>query len=72
MKIKRYLIVKADGDVRVVGGRRGLRLGLDEVAYEVSIAIPNAWGEVVGKIEVEMPEPPAATVSLHAIGGDAS
>ncbi len=36
------------------------RLTLDEVAYVLNVEIPDAWGTVVGTIDVKLPEPPSA------------
>lgn len=64
-KIQRTLIVRADGEARIVKSKRPI-LGFDEVAFELHINIinmPDAWGEVVGKLEIAMPEPPSAEIT---------
>jgi hypothetical protein len=52
-----YLVIRADGDVRVA---KRPRLALDETAVEVNIAFPDGWGEVTGRLDIQMPEPPTA------------
>lgn len=57
MKIERFLVVRADGDVRVVARRPRLRP--DEVAYRLNVTIPPAWGRLAeGAISIDLPEPP--------------
>lgn len=63
MKLLRFLVVRADGDVRVV--TRQPRLRLDEFAYRVRVTIPDSWAAIVGDIDITMPEPditPTVTV----------
>lgn len=55
MNVKRYLVVKADGSVRV--GIRP-RCKADEVMYQLDIKIPDSWGKVAGTIPITVPEPP--------------
>jgi len=55
MKIVRFLVVTASGDVRVV---QRPRLAQDEVAVRVTITLPGGWGSVVGDLAVQMPDPP--------------
>jgi hypothetical protein len=55
---EQYLVIRADGEARVV--RKARRLRVDEVAYRLRVRIPNAWGEVAGEIDVTMPPPPDA------------
>lgn len=56
MKVIRYLVVRAGGDVRIVTKRPRLRW--DEVAFRLEVNIPDTWGEVLGSIELDMPDPP--------------
>ena len=60
MEFTQYLIVKADGSCSVRKTPRNL--GLDEVAFRLNINLPDAWGEVVGDIDVQLPEPPTTEI----------
>jgi hypothetical protein len=62
MMTTKYLIVRADGTVRVT--TRWPNLRVDEVAYRLRIEIPVAWGKVAGNIDITMPPPPGAEVEL--------
>ena len=55
---KRILIVRANGDCRVVSNRRRNRLRLDEVGFDLHITIPETWGKMQGLIDVKLPDPP--------------
>lgn len=60
---KGFLVVRADGDMRVLRGKPRLRL--DEVAFPVTVTIPTTWGKVqAASIDVQMPEPPEARVAI--------
>lgn len=55
--IKRYLVVRADGNVRIA---QRPKLAADEVAVRLDINIPPGWGRVAtGAFTVDMPAPPA-------------
>ncbi len=64
MTVRGYLIVRGDGQMRMVS--RTPRLALDEVAFPVSVAIPRMWGVVhtANPITVTLPEPPEVQVSV--------
>lgn len=53
----RFLVVRANTDVRVT--TRKPRLRWDEVAFQINVNIPDTSGEVLGAIDVNLPEPPA-------------
>ncbi len=55
-----YLVVRADGDVRVA---KRPRIAADEVAMKLNVTIPDGWGRVVGSLDVVVPEPPAASTA---------
>lgn len=55
MKIKKFLVVRADGDARIVS--RMPKLRLDEFAYRLNISIPDSWASVVGDIDIALPDP---------------
>lgn len=58
-----FLIVRANGDMRVTKKRVGL--AIDEVAFPLTVTIPQTWGRVQQvAIDVVMPEPPEARVSV--------
>ncbi len=61
MKVVGYLIVRADGTMRVI--KRFSSIGSDEIAYRVNVTIPEAWGRVNGSIDIAMPEPPEALLT---------
>lgn len=54
MKIKKFLIVTAGGDARVV--TRQPQLAVDEFAYRLTISIPDTWGSVLGEISLTLPD----------------
>lgn len=55
MKLRKFLVVRADGEARVVA--RTPRLRLDEFAYRLNISIPDSWAAVVGDINIALPDP---------------
>jgi hypothetical protein len=58
-----YLVVGADGAMRVT--KKRVRLRLDEVAFPLTVRIPRTWGRVQPtSIDVTMPEPPDARVTV--------
>lgn len=58
----RFLIVRANGDCRVVS--RPPTLAPDEMAVRLHIQVPGAWGRVQNPpIEVVLPEVPRIEVS---------
>lgn len=60
---KGFLVVKADGTMRVT--KRRNRLYLDEVAFPLTVTIPSTWGRVQATtIDVALPEPPEAIVTV--------
>lgn len=63
MIVEGYLVVRADGEMRVTKRRNPLRI--DEVAFPLSVRIPHQWGRVQATtIDVEMPDPPEARVTI--------
>lgn len=63
LAVRGYLVVRADGSMRVV--KTSPRLSIDEVAFPVTVTIPRTWGRVQPtSIEVTMPEPPDALVTV--------
>jgi hypothetical protein len=64
--VKKFLVVRADGSARVVATRPNLRL--DEFAYQLNIAIPDAWSRIIGQIDLTLPDPadlPAVQVRVE-------
>lgn len=55
MKLAKFLVVSAGGDARVLN--RKPPLGLDEFCYRLNITIPDAWGSIVGEINLRLPDP---------------
>lgn len=63
IRIKGFLIVRATGDMRVTKKRPPLHI--DEVAFPLTVTIPNTWGQVQRTtIDVALPEPPEARVTV--------
>lgn len=63
LTIKGFLVVRADGTMRVTKGR--VRLHVDEVAFPLTVTIPRTWGRVQRtSIDVALPEPPEARVTV--------
>jgi hypothetical protein len=58
MKVRKYLIVNARGDSRVVTRRPG-GMRFDEVAFPLHVTIPDTWGRVYSDlpVEIEFPDP---------------
>lgn len=52
-----YLVVRANGDVRVA---KRPRLASDEIAVELNLRFPDGWGDVTQSFTIDMPEPPVA------------
>ena len=50
-----YLVVRADGEVRVA---KRPRIAMDEVGVRLNIVMPPGWGTVVSSVDVTMPDPP--------------
>ena len=67
--IRKTLIVRYDGSMRIIGwprsARRSRRIRWDEVAFDLVVKIPEQWGKVIGDIEVNVPEPPDAEVLVE-------
>ncbi len=67
--IRKILIVRYDGSMRIIGWPRRSypprRIRWDEVAFNLTVKIPEQWGKVVGDIEIEVPEPPDAEVLVE-------
>jgi hypothetical protein len=58
-----YLVVRADGSMRVTKTR--VALNLDEVAFPLTVTIPATWGRVqTTSIDVALPDPPAPVVTV--------
>lgn len=62
MIVKGFLIVRADGSTRTVTRRP--HLGMDEFAFALTVTLPDAWGEVLGRIDVEVPETVVPSISV--------
>lgn len=56
-RVTKYLIVNAeDGSARTVTRRPAPEFG--ELVYRLVINVPERWGQVMGDIELTLPEPP--------------
>lgn len=64
MIVKGFLVVRADGDLRVV--KKQPRLGADEVAFPVTVNMPaRPWGAVQRQdIEVTLPGGPEPKIRI--------
>ncbi len=60
--IRAWIVIRADGTLRVLTRNPAGKLGLDEIAVPLTARIPAAWGRVRAEgIEIQMPEPPVVT-----------
>lgn len=63
--VRGFLAVRSDGTLRVTKTNPHLRL--DEVAFPLTVTVPRTWGKVQATaIEVALPEPPEARVTVGA------
>lgn len=67
MKVKKYLIVSANGDARVV--TRSPRLAWDEVAFPLEVTVPDTWGRLYRDRTIEVAIPGPAEGPEVAVGG---
>lgn len=60
-KVTTYLIVKADGSLRLRSKRPARStLGLDEVAVPIVVTLPDGWGSVLDdQIDIHLPDVPS-------------
>lgn len=64
MQVRRWLIVRADGDMRVVQRFPSGKLRHDEVAFKIVVEMPDAWGRIQHtELHVDMPEPPTVEMT---------
>jgi hypothetical protein len=68
MKLIRYLIVRANGDMRIVTRRP--QLSVDEFAYKLTVNVPPA-PTFLGEIELTIPEWPRPGETDIAVEEDA-
>jgi hypothetical protein len=62
-KVAKFLILRSDGECRIV--TKYPRLRFDEFAFRLNVTIPAGWGAVQSdSIELAMPEPPEG-VAVH-------
>lgn len=62
MIVRGFLVVRADGSTRTVA--KTPRLGMNEFAFRLTVRVPDAWGEVLGTIEVDVPHSVIPTVTV--------
>lgn len=61
--LKAFLIFRAhDSNLRVVTRRPNL--DWDEIAFDISVTVPQPWGRLAGSIVVELPENGPAVVEV--------
>lgn len=78
MKHSGFLIVGANGEMRVTKRLLSNSVRSDQVAFRVVVNVPDGWGKVRGIVEFAMPEPPsqasietsAASSPSDAAGGE--
>lgn len=59
MKIRSWMIVRADGSIRINSKNPAGRLSIDEISVPIEVNIPDAWGKTrQASIVIDMPEPP--------------
>lgn len=65
--LNRWLVIKADGDVRIRTRRPATgELGYDEFAIPLTINIPDPWGRIASDgIDITLPEPPEVTATVE-------
>ncbi len=68
---KRVLIVRANGDCRVISNTRMRRLRLDEVGFNLNITMPETWGKMQGLIDVKLPDPPTPEAIVKILNEEA-
>jgi hypothetical protein len=57
--VRSWLVVRADGSLRINSKNPTSRLALDEIAVPIEVRIPAGWGKAQATgITVQMPEPP--------------
>lgn len=61
MKKRVFLIVSADGDVKV-HKRRPPKPCFDQIVVPLDIVWPEGWAVLAPAIEVRVPDPPVVTV----------
>ena len=61
MKVARYLHVKSNGECRVTRSGSGR---WDEVTFRLSLEIPDVWGHVIGNVDITLPTPTPASISV--------
>jgi hypothetical protein len=63
IKMEGFLVVRADGTMRTT--KKRVALGMDEVAFQLTVTIPRMWGRVQSaSIDINMPEPPESRVTI--------
>lgn len=61
--LKAFLVFRAhDSNLRVTKTRP--RLDWDEVAFEISVTVPQPWGRLAGAIVIELPDTGPAVVEV--------
>lgn len=61
--LKAYLIFRAsDQDLRVT--KRRMPLSWDEVAFEVTLNVPDPWGRLAGAVVIDLPETGPAVIEV--------
>ncbi len=64
---KRVLVVRANGDCRVLSADRIVKLRLNEVGFDLNITMPETWGHMQGLIDVQLPDPPTPEVIVKIL-----
>ena len=66
MIVQRYLVVNAmTGEARTT--KRLPRVGFGEVVYRLRVDVPDRWGQVLGDIDLHLPEPPLDAVTVSEV-----
>lgn len=60
---KAVLLVNAQGNMRLV--KRQPVLGLGEVAFCLTVNIPDSWSRIVGNVKLDLPEAPEPEVLVE-------
>ncbi len=62
-QLRAYLVIAANGAMRLRQSPPPRTVG--EIYYRLNVSMPDAWGLLQGSIDITMPEPPAAEISVE-------
>lgn len=66
--IEKFLVIDAaTGTIRILTKRPRVRFG--EFSYRLRLAVPASWGQVLGDIDITLPDAPIDAVDLVITDG---